>query len=65
MKCSDCYEEILKLQKQLKDIKLEIKELQHPDCLYDEDGNPEYFLIEQRINGGNGKKWIRFLHIQI
>ena len=44
MKCSDCYEEILKVQKQLKDIKLEIKELQHPDCLYDEDGNPEYFF---------------------
>ena len=44
MKCSDCYEEILKLQKQLKDIKLEIKELQHPDYLYDEDGNPEYFF---------------------
>ena len=44
MKCSDCYEEILKVQKQLKDIKLEIKKLQHSHCLYDEKGNPEYIL---------------------
>lgn len=44
MQCSDCYEEILKLQKQLKDIKLEIKKLQHPDYLYDQDGNVTYIF---------------------
>lgn len=39
-----CFNEVLKLQRQIKDLKREINELRHPDFLYDEDGNVTYIF---------------------